>query len=571
MAVSLERKELLNSQYCHNLNKLSFSDIKSYMAHKVWWACEKGHKWETSIRNRFEKNTNCPYCSGKKVLSGFNDLATTHPALASQWHPTFNVDKLAINYSAGSKEKIWWYNENCQHEWEAVIKNRTISKQNCPICSNKKVVTGINDLATTHPKVTALWDYDKNADTVDPSEITAGSSKKVWWKCEESHTWEAKIYNVTAGTKCPYCSGNKTFTGFNDVKTLSPFLAMQWHPIKNGSLKAENFSLGSEKKVWWLGKCGHEWETKIAHRSYGYGCPVCGKRISLAENELYEFVVTLLSDPIIKNDHSQLEGHELDIFVPSKNIGIEFNGLYWHSEQAGKTRNYHYNKWKNCKDKGIQLIQVWEDDYNRNPELIKRILAHKLGVTQERKVGARKTFIKEINPLTANKFLNDNHIQGAVDGSIRLGLFERKNLLDTETETLVAVMVLKRESGTKGKTLNLLRYATSLNVVGGFTKLLNHIEQTYTPEKIITFSDNTISNGGLYETNGFELVKELAPDYMYIVKGRRIHKFNYRLKKFKEDSSLQYQDGLSERELATLNKILCVWDAGKIKWVKCLI
>lgn len=568
MAISLERKELLNSQYCHNLNALSFSDIKSYMTHKVWWVCEKDHQWETSIKNRFEKNTNCPYCSGKKVLSGFNDLATTHPAIASQWHPTLNSDKLATNHSAGSKAKVWWYDEYCGHEWEAVIKNRATLKQNCPICSNKKVIAGINDLATTHPELIALWDYDRNAGIIDPSEITAGSNKKVWWKCEKDHQWETKIYNITAGTKCPYCSGNKTFTGFNDIKTLSPLLALQWHPDKNGSLKAENFTLGSEKKVWWLGGCGHEWETKIAHRSYGYGCPVCGKRISLAENELYEFVVNLLPGIVIKNDHTQLDGYELDIYIPEKNIAIEFNGLYWHSEQAGKTKNYHYDKWKKCKDKNIQLIQVWEDDYNRNPELIKKMLAHKLGATQKRKVAARKTFIQEITPSTANKFLNINHIQGSVDGGIRVGLFEKTNLLDTETETLVAVMVLKHEPGTKGKSLNLLRYATSENIIGGFTKLLKYIEKTYTPDCVITFSDNTISNGELYKKTGFKLVKELIPDYMYIVKGVRVHKFNYRLKKFRDDPTLRYAETLSERELATLNKILRIWDAGKIKWVK---
>lgn len=134
--------------------------------------------------------------------------------------------------------------------------------------------------------------------------------------------------------------------------------------------------------------------------------------------------------------------------------------------------------------------------------------------------------------------------------------------------TVLAVMVLKREPGTNGKTLNLLRFATSVNVVGGFTKLLKHVEKEYAPESIITFSDNCVSDGGLYLNNSFTVAAELAPDYKYVVKGERVHKFQYRLKRFREDPNLIFEEGLSERELAQLNNLPRIWDAGKIKWVK---
>lgn len=168
-------------------------------------------------------------------------------------------------------------------------------------------------------------------------------------------------------------------------------------------------------------------------------------------------------------------------------IAVEFNGLYWHREKVRSNKNYHYNKWLECQKQGIQLIQIWEDDWYQNPELVKQMLAHKLGVSSQPKIYARNTKIVFLENEQAKNFLNNNHIQGEVLGSIRLGLV-------TDTHQLVAVMVLKKE----GKTLNLLRFATSQPVVGGFTKLLKHVEKTYKPEEIITFSDNCVSDGGFY-------------------------------------------------------------------------
>lgn len=118
------------------------------------------------------------------------------------------------------------------------------------------------------------------------------------------------------------------------------------------------------------------------------------------------------------------------------------------------------------------------------------------------------------------------------------------------------------------RSLNLLRFATNKTVVGGFTKLLKHVERIYTPDFILTFSDHTVSDGGLYENNGFVDTKELSPDYMYVNRGVRVHKFNYRLKRSRNDPELQYDPALSERELAQLNNLPRIWDAGKTRWVK---
>jgi hypothetical protein len=252
---------------------------------------------------------------------------------------------------------------------------------------------------------------------------------------------------------------------------------------------------------------------------------------------------------------------ELDIYLPEYKIAVEYNGLYWHSEATGKGKWYHHTKWLACKEKGIQLIQIWEDDWNSTPEKIKRMLDHKLGSSSTGKIHARKSQIVSLTNLEAHEFMEEHHIQNGVDASIRFGLKYQNEL--------VAVMLLKHEAGSHGKTLNLLRYATSKHVVGGFTKLLSHVERANpNVEKVITFSDHMVSNGTLYSSNGFEVQHEVDPDYMYFRNRKREHKFGYRLKRFRDDPSLKYREGYTERELAQLNGLNRIWDAGKTKWVK---
>ena len=278
------------------------------------------------------------------------------------------------------------------------------------------------------------------------------------------------------------------------------------------------------------------------------------KNTSKAEEELVRFIQSLFPEAAPSN--AVIPPYHLDCYVPEKQIAVEFNGIYWHSEKIRSDKNYHFNKWKACKDKGIQLIQIWEDDWNQNPDLVKSMLQHKLGKTPGERIFARNTQIITPTPQQTERFLATNHIQGAVAGSIRVGLQEGLQL--------VAVMVLKKE----GDSLNLLRYATSGAVVGGFTKLLRYVEKTVHPTSIYTFSDNTVSDGGLYEKNGFTIASRLPPDYMYVVKNRRRHKFGYRLKRFRNDPELQYVDGYTEKQLAELNGLVRIWDAGKTKWVK---
>lgn len=137
-----------------------------------------------------------------------------------------------------------------------------------------------------------------------------------------------------------------------------------------------------------------------------------------------------------------------------------------------------------------------------------------------------------------------------------------------DNHDIVAVMSLRRTRERGEDALLINRYATSINVQGGFTKLLSHaIRQSPGIRYVVSFSDNCVSDGGLYESNGFHMDKMIPPDYMYMVNGRRIHKFNYRRRRFLNDPLLHYEDGLTERQLADINGLNRIWDAGKMKWV----
>lgn len=540
-----------------------FSLIALNSNHKFWWLGECGHEWQRAASDMNRKTTACPYCSGKSVLEGFNDLATTHPQIAAQWHPEKNNVLRPEVIMSGSHSKAWWLGE-CGHSWEAKIENRTRSGHGCPYCAGQKVLQGFNDLTTTHPEIASVWHPTKNESA--PTQFTAGSHQKVWWLGSCGHEWDMQIQNHALQKQgCPYCANRKVLPGFNDIKTTAPKLSVDLHHTLNADTDTSALMKSSGKKVWW--QCpkdeSHVWYMRVNDRySNKQNCPVCAAAnyVSRAEEDLSSFLSTFVT--VEKSHRKIIHPYEIDIYIPSKQIGIEFNGLYWHSELKGKTRAYHHSKWLAAKKAGIQLIQIWEDDWNRNPELVKRMLSHKLGVSQEKTVYARKTQVDNITLQEMRAFLEANHIQGHSNGSYYLGLRDKEN------NEIVAVLVLKKEPGTDGRTLNIIRYATSVNVVGGFTKLLTHAERTYTPEKFITFADHTVSDGGLYEKNGFIAEKELDPDYMYVVKGERKHKFGYRLKRFRNDPELKFEEGLTERELAELNKIPRIWDAGKTRYVK---
>ena len=242
---------------------------------KVWWKCSKGHEWQARIADR-NKGQCCPYCSGKKVLKGYNDLQTTNPTLAEEWNYEKNKGLAPWDMSPGSNKKVWW---KCKkgHEWQASINNRNKGR-GCPYCAGKKVLKGFNDLQTANPALAKQWNYEKN-NGLTPADVMPNSNEKIWWKCNKGHEWQASIADRNRGRGCPYCAGQKVIKGVNDLQTVNPTLANEWNYEKNNGLTPMDVMPNSDKKVWWKCENGHAWQAMISNRNKGNGCPVCRKNI----------------------------------------------------------------------------------------------------------------------------------------------------------------------------------------------------------------------------------------------------------------------------------------------------
>jgi hypothetical protein len=246
--------------------------VREFSMRKVWWLGGCKHEWQSTIAHRSSGRL-CPFCSNKKLLVGFNDLATTDPVLALEWHPTRNGGLTPQSVSRGMSKKAWWTSHG--HEWISDIASRASGGQGCAICSGDQVQEGVNDLATVNPDVAARWHPTKNGD-VFPRTVTSGSNKKYWWLGTCGHSWHATVHHLTSGKGCAVCRGLQIELGVNDLESQYPELAEQWHPTKNGDLRPDQVTSSSAKKVWWLCESGHEWRTGINGRQYGKtGCPSC--------------------------------------------------------------------------------------------------------------------------------------------------------------------------------------------------------------------------------------------------------------------------------------------------------
>lgn len=232
----------------------SFSKIQK-------WRCPKGHIYEAKVAYRATRNQGCPVCSGRQVLAGFNDLATTHPELAKEAYD-FNPTE----FSSGSHKSVKW---KCPrgHIYSSVLKQRTTgNKSGCSVCSGNQVMQGVNDLATTDPEL-SLEAYGW-----DPKTITRSSNKKREWSCKFSHIWTASVNSRTnMKSGCPVCAGKKIEPGFNDLLTLFPDIARQadgWNP--------SIVLAGTHQKYGWVCQEGHKWKSVVKDRtSRGDGCPSC--------------------------------------------------------------------------------------------------------------------------------------------------------------------------------------------------------------------------------------------------------------------------------------------------------
>lgn len=268
----------LASQWSARNGQVRPDQVSAHSSVRYWWQCplDPEHVWEATASSR-SNGSGCPFCAGRRVVPGKTDMATLHPYVAAQWHPTRNDEPGPAELSPRSSRYAWWQCPvNPRHEWQARVSTRCRLHAGCPFCSGRRTCPGENDFATLHPQLAAQWHPTKNGDA-RPESFSPSSSARVWWQCPKDprHEWCTPIGTRTAGSGCPFCSGKRAFPGETDLATLNPELAAQWHPAKNGDLMPQDVKPMSSRRVWWLCPEGHEWDATVATRSQGGGCPFC--------------------------------------------------------------------------------------------------------------------------------------------------------------------------------------------------------------------------------------------------------------------------------------------------------
>ncbi len=339
---------------------------------KFWWKCSKcGHEWQARVSDRTKGHNGCPACSNRVLVQGVNDLATKFPEVAKEWHPVKNGNLEPKDVKYTTSQKVWWLCPN-GHDFLQSIALRTTRKHACPYCKHVKIFkpdqnqkTKVKpesyNLLITHPEISKEWHPTKNGD-LTPSDVMAGSGKKVWWLCEKGHSFLQSVSKrAKRGYKCPYCSGEKVWKGHNDLATVNPRLAGEWHPTKNGVLKPTDVTAGSGKRVWWKCPLGHEYQAVISIRNHDHtNCPICALRrsTSFPEQTILYYVKKLWPNSVNKYKDCFDNSMEFDVYIPELKTAIEYDGAQWHKTDSEHKREI--KKYEFCKKNEIYLIRVKE-------------------------------------------------------------------------------------------------------------------------------------------------------------------------------------------------------------------
>lgn len=543
--------------------------------------------WSAPISRITVQGSRCPDCSGRRAVKGVNDLATTHPDLAAQ----LADPSLATTLKAGSGHVYWRCTKDPSHEnWNAAVYARTSVGTGCPRCSGRIVVPGQTDLATTHP--------DLAAQLLDPSlstTISKGYDQDVEWVCtfDSSHVWSASSCNRTKGVGCRICASKQVLIGFNDIAHTQPELVERLHDPQDATI----YTAGTSHRLRWRCETNpdHVW-LALPSRFLSPrppGCSDCFREgRSGPETELVGLLRALLPDEEILTSNRDLLGNrqELDIVIPSLGTAIEFNGVYWHSEAVQTSNDYHAAKSRAAQEKGLRLLHVWEDDWVDRKELVVRALAHRLGAAEHllralpdadptiaRRAAARTLTPIRVDGTRARAFWQVNHLQGPVGSSRYFAL------VDDEDEIAALLGVGATNHGSRTKAVpgvwDIQRYATRGIVAGGFTRLLaqatralradGELVQTWT-----SFSNDDVSDGGMYTAAGFVADRHQPPSYRYVGERtgwKRTHRSHFTKQRFAKDPDLVCLDGWTEHQAARANGLYRIYDAGKTRWTKNIV
>ena len=529
----------------YDYSKVQFVNVNT----KVCIICPNhGEFWQTPKNHVYHKE-NCPECA--KSISADKRTKTTAEFIkkAKEIHGD-KYDYSLVKYTNSSEKVQILCPKHGMFEQNA---SSHLSGCGCPKCANSKIWDTRGRFTTD--------DFIKKAkeihgDKYDYSDSVFTKFKNyVNIRCYQhglfKQTPEHHIYGACG---CPQCS--PTFKG--DTQSFIK-RAKEIHGDKYDYSKVD-YQTAAKKVTIICPIHGEFHQTPNGHLG-GQGCPLCAHLISKSEQEIADFIEQYM--PIVRNDRTILSNKkELDIYIPSLQIAIEYNGMVWHSEQFNRNKYHLLDKLNECNEKGIKLINIFEYEYLTKKEIVLNKLKHIIGINKNKpKIYARKCYIEYIDANKAKDFLNKNHIQGFVSSTVYLGCYYEGDL--------IGVMLFKRKTSQSNE-WELTRFATDNNFiccgVGG--KLLKHFIKEFDPQLIVSFADRrwtTDIDNNLYTKLGFIKDKILPPDYHYTNSQRTyLHKFGFRKQILNKKYGLPLT--MTEKEMTEYLGYYKIWNCGLIRY-----
>lgn len=384
-----------------------------------------------------------------------------------------------------------------------------------------------------------------------------GSHDEIRILCGKHGEFLLKPYAHIQGQGCPMCGEED---GKNSYKlTLPRFikLAGEVHPSK---FTYQNVVMTSSSDMISITCPIHgDFTQRASQHLYGYGCRKCSRAISGPETEIGKRIQELGLE-VVTSFRGQF-GFEIDIYIPSLNIGIEYNGLIWHSERFKENAQiYHLNKTEVCAKVGVHLIHVFEDDWVDNQESCWRWLKSQLGFSGI-KLNARDCQVSQVSWSDISQFMTENHIQKqASPGEYCYSLIHKEL-------GLVAAMIFGSKNQKEEGTVLLERFCSIGSVRGGFSKMLKAFLKDHGSrfKRVASFSDRSWSKGGVYSSNGFTNVGTTLPRYFWTKDGKRYGRRGFQ-KKYLAEKLKTYDPALTEVENCHINGYARIWDCGLDKW-----
>lgn len=553
MAIDRKQNFIDKSNKVHN-NFYDYSKIEYVNSTtKVCIICPiHGEFWQTPQAHA--RGNKCPKCANIKRGDAFRSNGDDFIKRAIEIHGD-QYDYSKVEYR-NSNEKVCIICKEHGEFWMTPMNH--LLGQGCPKCSGRGLNT--EEIIEMFKK--------KHGDKYDYSKVEyVRMHDKVCIICPtHGEFWQTPSKHLL-GQGCPKCGIDK--------RSLEKNIGQDEFIIRCKEIYGDRYDYSQtiytkmENKVNIIcPKHGEFWQKPYDHL-HGHGCPKCGLIESRSENEIYEYLCKYLGKENVEHSNrSILNGYEIDIYIPNLKIGIEYNGLKWHSEKF-RGSQYHLMKLTMANEKGVKLIQIFEDEYINHKEIVLSKLRRLLYIDSNiPSVMGRKCVVKEIDKDTSKSFINTNHIQGYKGGTLSLGCYTKN------TDKLIGVMVFIKTD----KEWILNRFATDNSFickgVGG--KLFSYFVKNYDPQTVISFADLrwTINkDNNLYTKIGFSIDSILKPNYQYVNSchpSERIHKFNFRKdileKRYNIDKSK------TEDELTQELGYYKIWDCGliKYKWRKTL-